>query len=296
MINGLSASLSLALRTASNAQKRVDIATQQIATGKKVNSVKDDGAAYIRAADLKSQQAQNNARLQLTALYRQETNLSGVDFQDRLDTLNNMSNILLRAKSYPIGHEARKALAAEFEQAKAELIGHSYEPATIVSGFGDWSGKWGVQTTASDALLNGRVVTTTLSESRQWMLDTNDAGSVTLGAVNIETASAAQLHWAKNNAKYLIEAWGPYLTQQTSDTQNWLDSVENITNNDTDRLENAISSLTDADMGIVSRERELAQTRQELAYSSVRNALTQYSNYANGLLSNVLSSKRGLLA
>jgi flagellin-like hook-associated protein FlgL len=45
MIGGLTSSLSLAQRTASKASATMDDMTRQIATGQRVSSVKDNGAA-----------------------------------------------------------------------------------------------------------------------------------------------------------------------------------------------------------------------------------------------------------
>ena len=63
-----------------------------------------------------------------------------------------------------------------------------------------------------------------------------------------------------------------------------------------DRLDTAIGSLTDADLGQVSAARAQADTRQQLALDTIKTALTAYGNYAGGLLGNVQRTQRGVLA
>jgi flagellin-like hook-associated protein FlgL len=63
-----------------------------------------------------------------------------------------------------------------------------------------------------------------------------------------------------------------------------------------DTLEQQASALTDADLGRASATRTQAETRQQLALATVRQALDAYGAYAGGLLANVQRTQRGLVA
>ncbi|KAF0109672.1 MAG: hypothetical protein FD128_1929 [Hyphomonadaceae bacterium] len=63
-----------------------------------------------------------------------------------------------------------------------------------------------------------------------------------------------------------------------------------------DSLEVIGQALTEVDLGKTSKEYELAQTRQSLAYETVKNAIAAYSNKTLGLLNNVLNTQRSVMA
>ncbi|MFM1976510.1 MAG: hypothetical protein RL145_1356, partial [Pseudomonadota bacterium] len=54
MLDGLRSSIALAQRTATKASETLTSTTRQIATGQRVSSVKDDGAAWTQAVALKA--------------------------------------------------------------------------------------------------------------------------------------------------------------------------------------------------------------------------------------------------
>jgi flagellin-like hook-associated protein FlgL len=78
--------------------------------------------------------------------------------------------------------------------------------------------------------------------------------------------------------------------------ENQMSGQARLLDNRADRLEAAAASLTDADLGKASMARAQAETRQQLALNTVRQALSAYGAYAGGLLGNVQRSQRGLTA
>jgi flagellin-like hook-associated protein FlgL len=65
-------------------------------------------------------------------------------------------------------------------------------------------------------------------------------------------------------------------------------------NTSADRLEAAAETLTEADLGKASTALRQAETRQQLALSTVRQALNAYGAYAGGLLGNVQRTQRAI--
>ncbi len=299
MISGLnSSSLSLAMRTAERANKTLDKMNVQIATGKKVASVKDDGAAYVRAQSAKSDLAQIDGRRFVldafdTVIQNQAAQEEGSNKAELW-----MKDILMRAINYAPGSVQRQQLNAEYQAAYSEWSNSRSTAGVIESGMhGLVGGGWGVDGTTQDSITGVTKAWTLLGSS--WADNGHQnydyAGNGTpMNAIDV-------LNGSTNNLKNGIATFNAHLIMNDFHTMwggdaRWLEKANDITNKQEDRLNNTIASLTDADMGKTSRDYEMAQTRQSLAYQTVRNAISQYGNVASGLLNNVMGTQRSIRA
>ena len=296
MIGGLSSSLSLAQRTATQARATMDDMSRQIATGQRVSSVKDDGAAWTRAAALTASKVNHEARLfaldRVDAGIAAQRALNGV----YMDVLEQFKDLLLSAIPHNPGSAARVRLGASWSALLAS--GQAYQPDNPV--FANMDG-YGV-----DALGRGVRMTGSgdpLLESERWAIEPQPgiwmAGG--LDIFNIVTATTTELQKTLEEVRIMLGYRGPggwatdWELEMGADqrTSAWMRDYSNAA---LDRIDGAIGSLTDADMGKASTARANAETRQQLALSTIQQAISAYGSYAGGLLGNVQRTQRGVLA
>ena len=295
MIGGLSSSLSLAQRTATKARATMDDMSRQIATGQRVSSVKDDGAAWTRAAALTASKVNHEARLfaldRVDAGIAAQRALNGV----YMDVLEQFKDLLLSARSHNPGSEARVRLGASWSALLAS--GQAYQPDNPVfasmAGYGvDASGRGVRMTGSGDPLLEGE----------RWAIEPQPgpwmAGG--LDIFNIVTATATELEDMIQEVKVYLGhfggSWAADWEQQMGADQRTSAWMRDYSNAALDRIDGAIGSLTDADMGKASTARANAETRQQLALSTIQQAISAYGSYAGGLLGNAQRTQRGVLA
>ena len=140
----------------------------------------------------------------------------------------------------------------------------------------------------------------------EWMTDAPDpvgGRPVTIAAIDLSTATAAQLADLTTAINTYREAWQNWSTRRatmigvgTGFDLKMIDRMRDRIQRDSDRLDTALGSLGDADLGKASAARATAETRQQLAISSVRQAISAYGSYASGLLGNTQRTQRGIMA
>jgi flagellin len=302
MISGLGishASLATARQAAVRATSDVATSSRQIATGQRVASVKDDGATWARAAALKSQHVETEAR---------SFNLARIDSglgytESALDLsyqyLQRLKELALTAGSHAVGSSGREALSAEWNQVIqwANSNGGQNPEWEYTPSVWDQTDLYntGWDLGAVDPVLGGGrwAIMYTQSSVAGWMFSPSP---VPLNTVNLATANATQLDQALQSATSLLnrarEEWGASVGAD----QQRVDRLKTYNQQTASRLETAIGSLTEADLGKASTRLEAAQTRQQLANDTLRTAITAYGNMAGGLLGNVLRTQRAVTA
>jgi flagellin-like hook-associated protein FlgL len=306
MIGAMSSSLSLAQRTASKARATMDDMTRQIATGQRVSSVKDDGAAWTRAAGLRSDQVQWEGRAQ--TLERVELGLEATRVAHeavRLQ-LDRLGELIISARAFAPGSSARAALQAEWSAFAAATPSGGTNPAFdnstghAIDGLGI-----GFQMNTTDPFFSGTrfAALSHLDGFGQWTAMAANAGQgrpVQLSTFDLLNASTSQLDDATTSVNTLrgrtsfswLSAW----EIETGGDLRQVETLRSMTEAATMRLETQIGALTDADLGKASTARSNAETRQQLALSTIQQAISAYGNFAGGLLGNVQRTQRGLLA
>jgi flagellin-like hook-associated protein FlgL len=296
MIGPMSSSLSLAQRTASTARATMDTMARQIATGQRVSSVKDDGAAWTRAAAMRADQVTWDvrgmalSRLQAAMEVTSEANELTRAAHERL------AELVLAARSSTAGSPTRQRIQAEWNQTTEWTRTLSANPV-IDNGTG-YVSPLGFQPLTGDSFFGPTYFAAhfNLAAWDTWMTLANP---VALRGFAVDNASDAQL----DQAAQTIEL---NLRQSSQRADHWSLSIgadmalaeklqTTITSN-RNRLDGFVAALTDADLGKASTAHADAETRQQLALSTVRTAISAYGNFAGGLLGNVQRTQRGLLA
>jgi flagellin len=290
MIGGLSSSLALAQRTASKARATMDDMSRQIATGQKVSSVKDDGAAWTRAnralSDAKARNAlQDTLRTLATGVSVFETSAT-----ERLAVWDRMKAVALSATDTTLSAQARSALQAEQTELNSAQLGLSAtnhdDAVPMASSAG---GQWSPVNTARANL------------NLTWVRDINGTTGTTAFSALTTITSTTDLSSATTAQTALTN-----LATRTNEVRGRvadLARLDRLLNQDADimldqagREEQLAASLTDADLGKASAARAQAETRQQLALDTIKTALTAYGNFAGSLLGNVQRTQRGVLA
>ncbi len=284
MISGLSTpSIATAIRTASQARSTMDTMSRQIATGQRVSSVRDDGAAWTRAAALRSssvERAVNEDRLALYAANSQAYEAWEVTERQYVELAR---DIYLQAVQHPPGTAARASLKAEIDQLVAGLSGdlNSNNTAPLQAH---------TNLDSSHGLLTG-LYAVTKSLGAVYNLRIQPA----LAAAPLDTASSAavqaQIAFFDTQLATLrsFEQGGGQLSNRIETSRRINQSLARVT-------EQAAGALVDADLGKASAARATAEARQQLALSTVRQAISAYGNFAGGLLGNVQRTQRGIMA
>jgi microcystin-dependent protein len=301
MLSGLSSSLSTAMRTAGTARATMDTMTRQIATGQKVASVKDDGAVWTRAAGLKSQKAQLAGREFMTSALRVASTIQEAQNLTARESFARIRDIFVSAAGHPAGSPARAALRQAFDR-EIETLNQATTPnGPIDSGLASWPAGWGVQTSAADPLLAGEVVFTLNGlgfgpGGHGWTTFVDPPFTGSIASMDVANGTQEAMTEGIRYADYWLNSHLPFHERETADDQTWLDRVERWSELEENRIDTAIGSLTDADLGKASTARANAETRQQLALQTVQQAISAYGNYASGLLGNVARTQRGIMA
>lgn len=308
MISGMSSSsVSLALRTAQRAEQSVSKTSQQIATGKKAVSVKDDGASYARVTALNSDKvAWESAKQWLDIRTMTADSRQAIKQYEGESIYPQLMNALIAMK----GASNTTTFNAHKEEAKAAFAEMCLMFNTNWHDVNDpiydyWSTD---PLTATVNLPTGSVSfydypTAIHHHTVGWTYSapnynfTGYGGSIDFNGTTSELylPNSTAVDNAINYFKGAFNAWGQTVATHAAN-RNMFANLSEVATKAIDRIETSISSLTDADMGKVAKENELAQTRQELAYQTVKNAISNYGNVANGLMNNVLRTQTSLRA
>jgi hypothetical protein len=289
MIGGLSSSLALAQRTATKARATMDTMSRQIATGQKVSSVKDDGAAWARASALRTQSVSNDT-LRANLGY-----LSSVFEANRVGTEAKLADILNRRET---GLQATDPSLSATARAQIQVLHTEYAggpSAAIAAVSHGHRGDTGAAFTFNNLdAVNILTVVTHDDGSGQTFAGGNGGIIIPAGDGNdLSTASSAILSVQIQDAHAASQRWR---LQYWNGVGNALERFDGYLAQQSDRLQSAQSSLTDADLGKVSAARAQADTRQQLALATIQQAISAYGNFAGGLLGNVQRTQRGVLA
>jgi flagellin-like hook-associated protein FlgL len=291
MIGSMSSSLALAQRTASKARATMDTMSRQLATGQRVSSVKDDGAAWARAARIRSDAVGNQALAQSLDFVRQAIDLDATRGDTILEQRDRARQAALRAIDPTISATERTLLDTEQDSFFTPVIPHTaiHQSFGILNSIGS---AWSFTNAPAQNTLN--VVTDTNGGTTGFVGAVAQAGynsGAALDLSSVAAAIAALDNITRVDVPYLTERlqyWGGVSKRLERQSATALASAE--------RLEAAGSSLTEADLGRASTALRQAETRQKMAVQTMRTAISAYGNFAGGLLGNVQRTQRGLLA
>ena len=297
MISGLNTpGIASAIRTAGQARATMDTMTRQIATGQKVASVKDDGAAWARAAGLKSQRVVETTREHIIARVEGGLAFTQAITDTASQVMNSLREIVLKARTTAVGSQSRQTLLADWNATLA-MMPASTEKSPFLE---DWSTHTiaGSLTTTQDPMLASSRFLMFQQQNgfSGWMSTTGVGIPVALTAFDFANATSAQFDQVTSSINWIDDNVILLWDRGVGTDMNEIASVARATSRNIDRIDGAVASLTDADLGKASAARAQAETRQQLALSTVRQAISTYGNFASGLLGNVQRIQRGIMA
>ena len=304
MISGLnSSSLSLAMRTADRASRTMDKMASQIATGKKVASVRDDGAAYVRAAAINSDKIRHQTVAEQMGRVNAIQDVSIASMDAFLNATIKGRELVIKAIDAIQNSASRAAIQAEHVQVALSmdtiapnavvdgisfLAAHIYSPSVTINTIRPTAPYvWGTQPFASDPEYDDAVLQL---ETYSGIWPANY-----FSAFDLQTANLATLQTYLADYDFYVD-WNRTQSQSLGIVSKNNEHITERAQKRADTLEVIGEALTEVDMGKTSKEYELAQTRQALAYQTVKNAIAQYNNKATGLLTNVLNTQRSVMA
>jgi flagellin len=298
MLSGLSPTLTTAIRTAGEARQRMDTAARQIATGQRVSSARDDGAAYARIAELKAAKAQIAGRETLMAAFAVVDANQTARTQGSDELQQKLIELVTSAMAHPAGSQARQAIGAEYDAVYAAWAATRAPDNPVTGETTVATSVWGVRGTTADPLMNS--VRVHSLGHRSWFDNSHHtldylANGVPIASIDVRNGSAANLANGLASLKNHLFSVSPTHTGYGNSGKS-LDWARRMSDQQADRIDAAIGTLADADLGQVSAQLNQAQTRQQLATQTVRAALDAYGAYAGGLLGNVQRSQRSVLA
>jgi flagellin len=303
MIAGLShlSTAFSAMRVAEAAQARAEQAREQVATGRRVNSAKDDGAAFQVALAAQSDMALWRGRDRL--LNKLE---GGFELQDTVvskvkELYVELAGIVLQARDTVAGSTERRALAESYvgimENLNAlinvQTQGVNGTPSTVQP-----DGRYGIQPWQSDSVMGGRTwaLVTDLSAFSQWSnrVDVPNGVLVALRGYDIVNANDTQLQDVQSTARQLAGMNnGGYASGWSTLTHAEfarLRSAQTLVGSMLDRTEAAVGQTVDADMGRVSADLEAAETRAAMAQQGISRAIQLYARQTTAVLDSALSN------
>lgn len=292
MISGLGSSVTTSLNSVAKAQRSMDRVAEQMASGKRVASVRDDGAAWLRANSLKGTADTSRTAVDWIGRSNAMNELAQVGQSDIVEQLTRMKELVLAAQGSFSSVESRTAYDREYQGIIASL-----NATQSTSYFYDIT-RARIRFTPTSIF--GEYVMIEHLEPTSASVPAADTGFGTasapgLQAQNLATATQAQLA----NTLTQLEEWLGNTRTFTTDIAAMIGNntwIQRRAEDRADRTEAAAAALTEADLGRLSTERGAAQARSQLAVSTIRAALDQYSAYATGLLGGVQRTQRSVMA
>jgi flagellin len=286
MISGLgmsSSGIATAVRTAGKARATMDTMTRQIATGQKVASVKDDGAAWARAAGLRADMTAQKTYQDRLDLYSINLSMFETISEEQLAVLEDVRAILTQALNHQAGSPGRQTLEDSLHAIAVQV------PNVGIATVGALTNHLPLDATHGP-LQGMTAIGVSLGE-----LGTNVLQPLS-AALNLTAASVADITTALSTVITETNVRRSAAASNTALSARQLEIKRDSLSRSRDTAAAALASLTDADLGKASTVHAQAQTRQQLALATLRQALEAYGAFAGGLLGNVQRTQRGIRA
>jgi flagellin len=296
MISGLGISSSVvasSIPPPAKARATMDTMGRQIATGQRVSSVKDDGAAWARASAERAASSQRHLLADGLDVLGAGVSWARQTGEVRATQVAQMRGLALAATAPGQSASARAALQAEHDEVYQSFRKNSYGTMGTDLRLNNPSGSaWApyAESTATNSEL-------------QWTADI-DGSIATTGVFPLIAPASNTLQDISTEALAATTLAGltvfeGVFQQRVADVaalERRLDRTSTQLRERADQGSRLAASLTDADLGKASAARAQADTRQQLALGTIRQALDAYGAYAGGLLGNVQRTQRGIMA
>jgi flagellin len=293
MIAGISqmGSYLSALRVSEAARARQETLQQQIASGREVNSAKDDGARWQMAQNALAEAGLMGLRAGLASKYESAADELNLRIERAQDLFRQLKDLALRGIGTVLNSPERNALEAEWDQTISAIRG--LPVTTTLTGFAGAEAvsptpmvTTGIQPLANDSLFAG------FAFRRGWDANfrLNQAMPIVLGTLDFGMASDATLIDTVTSAQAVVDIYSTIGASDATAVANHAAGLGDIALLLKDQYRQAAGRLTDADMGRVSTDLDAARTRAETAQAGISRALDIYARNAAGALSAALDN------
>jgi flagellin len=289
------------MRVAEAAQARAEAAREQVATGRRVNSAKDDGAAFTVALNARSDLAQWNGRERLLNKLEGAFDLQDTVVSKVKELYVELAGIALAARDTVAGSTERRALAESYAgifETLNGLIGVETQGVNGTAAAVQADGRFGIRPMQSDAVLGGDTwrLVTNMNTFSTWAnnVDVPNGLLVALRGYDILNASDTQLQDVLSSARAIagfngagwLSGWGIHTAAEIARVQSAQAQVIGMQ----DRTQAAIGQLLDADIGATSSELEAAETRAAMAQQGISRAISLYAQRNSAVLDAALTN------
>jgi flagellin len=293
MIAGISqmGSFLSALRVSEAARARQETLQQQIASGREVNSAKDDGARWQMAQNARAEARMMDLRATLATKYEGAADELNLRIERAQDLYRQLKDLALRGIGTALNSPERNALEAEWDQTIKAI--QALPTNTTLSGFGGAEAlnptaqvAWGVQPLANDSLFAGFA----FRRDHNSAFRLTQPMPVTMGTLDFGAVSDATLADTVISAQAVIDLYAAGAARDATAVANHAAGLGDIALLLKDQYRQAAGRLTDADLGRVSTDLDAARTRAETAQAGISRALDIYARNAAGALSAALDN------
>jgi flagellin len=289
-----------ALRVAESARAREESLQQQVATGRRVNSAKDDGAAFQIELAAKSDLAQWRGRERILNKLEGGFELQNAVVAKVKEIYVDIAETVLRARDTVAGSAERRAIAEGYNGLIGNLRaltgvqtqGVNGTPSAVQA-----DGRFGIRPLPGDSVVGGVTwqLVTDQNAFSIWAssVDVPNGVLVALRGYDLVNASDTQLQDVQTTARRLagMDTSG-YATGWATITHAEFERLriaQSLTSAMQDRTEAAIGTLTGADMGKVSTDLDAARTRAAVANEGIARAIQIYGRAQTSILNNAIS-------
>lgn len=305
-LSGLSSAIAMATRSHASAQLRLSESSNRIASGTKVSSVKDNGAAYIIDQGLKRESQTWDYRESELKRYGAFGELVSLQHEEGITLQREAYNSLkLAALTPPNSSERRRYFNEwkEFCQRAAELGTLYTEQGKIYAHLTTDtmpSGDWAFDPYDTDSFLdNMKMPDSWFLTSSMTSGSTTAAYGTNIYAMNLDfmNASQATIDAAANDmlnaAGIGIARTNRNLSEVGASLQG-IERGERLSSKFQDIVDNARSNMFDADIEKESAKLKAAQVKIELANNAISLFTSHYRKKTTALLNNVMSTQAGV--
>jgi flagellin len=301
MIAGLShlSTAFSAMRVAEAAQARAEAAREQVATGRRVNSAKDDGAAFTVALAARSEMALWGARDRLLNKLDNAIDVQANVLAMVSETYRAIANLAVKARDTAAGSTERRAIASDYTALtdKLKQLGQFTLPGVDGTPSASYaSTDFGIRPFHGDTLVGGQTwsLVTDQQNFSLWADFVNPFAGimVALRGFDILNATDSQLEDVRATAQ-IISSGDFYVGRfiaQTSRDAGRAERLLEVVREMQDRMKTAAGQLLDADMGQVSSGLEAAETRAAMAQQGISRAIQLYARQTTAVLDSALTN------
>jgi flagellin len=288
------------MRVAEAAQARAEAAREQVATGRRVNSAKDDGAAFTVALNARSDLTQWNGRERVLNKLEGGFELQNTVVSKVKELYVELAVTAMRARDSAAGSAERLAMAEAYDGildnlralTGVETQGVNGSPSAVQA-----DGQFGIRPMQNDAVLGGATwrLVTNMNAFSSWAnaTDVPNGVLVVLRGYDIANANDTQLQDVVSTARVMAGMTNGYSTgwgTVTAAEFSRLNVLQTYVGSMQDRTEAAIGQLLDADMGRVSSELDAAETRAAMAQQGISRAIQLYARQTTAVLDSALTN------